>query len=213
MQERRRKDRPHRSVKLTVFDVSSMRLTRLFFSSNRVSTLPAGQESSDTVTCMRMNGNVVVLTRMWLVRGALFQISSVGSPSGKVVEPWGNVRRDLRVAVQRANAQLATEMGKRGGTFERSRTSRLTTCAGLLRLRLAQNDVPLLVIATLLGHSSTRMVEKVYGRLSAKNMDDAIAALPEFKSNKARIELTTGHDPACAIHIPGGECSCQAGRS
>jgi integrase len=47
---------------------------------------------------------------------------------------------------------------------------------------LVQNGVPLLTVATLLGHSSTRMVEKVYGRLSAKNMDDAIAALPAFGS-------------------------------
>lgn len=35
-------------------------------------------------------------------------------------------------------------------------------------------------VATLMGHSSTRMVEKVYGKLSAKNMDDAIAVLPVF---------------------------------
>ena len=36
-------------------------------------------------------------------------------------------------------------------------------------------------IASLLGHSSTRMVEKVDGKLSAKNLDDAISVLPTFE--------------------------------
>ena len=44
--------------------------------------------------------------------------SASSARHGAVVEHWGNVRRDLRAAVRRANAQLATEMAKRGGTFE-----------------------------------------------------------------------------------------------
>jgi hypothetical protein len=71
-------------------------------------------------------------------------------------------------------------------------------------------SAPLLVIASLLGHSSTRMVEKVYGRLSAKNMDDAIAVLPVFGEVKA---VTTIH-PAGTVttvcaDMPGTGANCR----
>jgi hypothetical protein len=83
---------------------------------------------------------------------------------------------------------------------------------------MVQNDVPLHVVANLLGHSSTRMVERVYGKLSKRNMDEAIAALPTFEARReiasaARLALTAGHEQECAIHVPGGECSCPAGRT
>lgn len=45
---------------------------------------------------------------------------------------------------------------------------------------LVQNGVPLHAVAKLLGHSSTRMVERGYAKLSQKNMDDAIAVPPAF---------------------------------
>ncbi|MGH7179913.1 MAG: tyrosine-type recombinase/integrase, partial [Tepidisphaeraceae bacterium] len=48
---------------------------------------------------------------------------------------------------------------------------------------LVQQGVPLLTVATLMGHSSTRMVERVYGRLSKQNLDSAIALLPSFRWN------------------------------
>ena len=110
---------------------------------------------------------------------------------GAVVEPWVNVRRDLRAAVTRANRAAELAERKRlelAGVdpdtaqvdpvpFVSPNDLRRTFASWLV-----QNGVPLLTVATLLGHSSTRMVEKVYGRLSAKNMDDAIAALPAFSA-------------------------------
>lgn len=61
-----------------------------------------------------------------------------------------------------------------------------------------QISVP--VIASLLGHSSTRMVEKVYGRLSAKNMDDAIAVPPVFgaPATAAIAEADPGRNDHCS---------------
>jgi integrase len=124
---------------------------------------------------------------------------------GRVVEPWGNVRRDLRAAVARANAAAAAAAELAGASapepipFVSPNDLRRTFASWL-----AQNGVPLLVIATLLGHSSTRMVEKVYGRLSAKNMDDAIAVLPVF----GEVRATTSFGPVgtmttvCA-EVPG----------
>lgn len=53
------------------------------------------------------------------------------------------------------------------------------------------------MIATLFGHSSTRMVEKAYGRLSAKTMDDAIAVLPVFGALPAAKEGKDDDDGEC----------------
>lgn len=101
---------------------------------------------------------------------------------GKVAEHWGNVRRDLHAAVERANI----------GIMQRAIDAGETTWVEIPKISpndlrrtfaswLVQNDVPLLTVAALMGHSSTRMVEKVYGKLSKRNFDEAIAALPELK--------------------------------
>lgn len=87
---------------------------------------------------------------------------------GRVVESWGNVRRDLHAAVARANRRAAQPM-PRVSPNDLRRT---------FASWLVQAGAPLLTVATLMGHSSTRMVERVYGRLSARNLADAIAVLP-----------------------------------
>lgn len=98
-----------------------------------------------------------------------------------VVEPWGNVRRDLRAAVARANRNdTAVAKGRRPLASRADPVHVPNDLRRTFASWLVQNDVPLLTVATLLGHSSTRMVEKVYGKLSAKNMDNAIAVLPAF---------------------------------
>jgi integrase len=131
----------------------------------------------------------------------------------RVVAPWGNVRRDLRAAVTRANRKLAAEAADRHVEPEVIPFVSPNDLRRTFASWLVQNGIDLLVVARLLGHSSTRMVERVYGRLSPKNMDDAIAALPAFTAAQsiARGAITAGHEPACAIHT-GGECSCPAGQ-
>lgn len=82
--------------------------------------------------------------------------------TGRVVERWGNVRRDLHAACDRAGV-------KRVSPNDLRRT---------FASWLVQQGVPLLTVAALLGHSTTRMLEKVYGRLSQENLESAIGALP-----------------------------------
>ena len=99
---------------------------------------------------------------------------------GNVAEHWGNVRRDLRRAVDAANL-AAIERAKQGA--ELPPTIPYVSPNDLRRTFaswLVQNGVPLLTVATLMGHSSTRMVERVYGKLSKQNFEDAIAALPRL---------------------------------
>lgn len=98
---------------------------------------------------------------------------------GLVVRHWGNVRRDLHIAVARANEKAtarAAELGSKPPVAipRVSPNDLRRTFASWL----VQQGVPLLTVATLMGHSSTRMVEKVYGKLSQANIDAAIAALP-----------------------------------
>jgi Phage integrase family/Astacin (Peptidase family M12A) len=109
------------------------------------------------------------------------QAVPAGRRTGRVAGAWGNVRRDLRAAVRRANAAAAAAAEQAGAAppdpipFVSPNDLRRTFASWLV-----QQGAPLLTVATLMGHSSTRMVEKVYGKLSAKNMDDAIALLPAF---------------------------------
>lgn len=90
---------------------------------------------------------------------------------GKVAEHWGNVRRDLRLAVDKANKKTAERI-----PYVSPNDLRRTFASWLV-----QNGVPLLTVATLMGHSSTRMVERVYGKLSKQNLEDAIARLPALR--------------------------------
>lgn len=112
---------------------------------------------------------------------------------GRVVEPWGNVRRDLRAAVDRANRKLAAAAAEVGAEPEVIPYVSPNDLRRTFASWLVQNGVPLHVVAKLLGHSSTRMVERVYGKLSQRNMDDAIAVLPTFESRRA-LPPPTGID-------------------
>jgi integrase len=82
--------------------------------------------------------------------------------AGPVVQPWGSVRRDLANACTRAGVPKVTPNDLR------------RTFASWL----VQAGESLFVVATLLGHNSTGMVEKVYGRLDAATLARAISKLP-----------------------------------
>jgi len=82
--------------------------------------------------------------------------------TGPVCEPWGNCRRDLDRACKRAGIPKVTP-----NDLRRTFSSWLVNAGESL-----------FVVATLLGHSSTRMVEKVYGRLTPATLANAIAKLP-----------------------------------
>ncbi len=85
--------------------------------------------------------------------------------TGPVLEPWGSCRRDLANACTRAGIPKVTPNDLR------------RTFASWL----VQAGESLFVVATLLGHNSTRMVEKVYGRLDQRTLDNAISKLPGYR--------------------------------
>ncbi len=114
---------------------------------------------------------------------------------GKVVEPWGNVRRDLHAAVERANVKIMQRAIDAGDdTWVEIPKVSPNDLRRTFASWLVQQGVPLLTVASLMGHSSTRMVERVYGKLSKRNFDEAIAALPDLKFDKAPVLPSGGED-------------------
>ena len=93
---------------------------------------------------------------------------------GAVLGVWANVRRDLAAACVRAGIPAISPHGFRH-TFASW---------------LVQRGVDLFVVAKLMGHGSTAMVQRHYGHLSPKNFEDAIAMLPTFD-----IAPSVGHAP------------------
>jgi hypothetical protein len=68
----------------------------------------------------------------------------------------------------------------------------------------------LFVVATLLGHSSTRMVEKVYGRLDQATLNAAISRLPGANAPQPTATAGVTADSRChagvtALPKNGGE--------
>lgn len=84
---------------------------------------------------------------------------------GLLAGHWGNVRRDLHTACDRAGI-------KRVSPNDLRRT---------FASWMVQNGVDLFTVSKLMGHTSTRMVEKVYGKLTRENMRAAVDAVPAFK--------------------------------
>ncbi len=85
---------------------------------------------------------------------------------GAIVPAWSNDSRDLRQACKRAGIARVSPNDMR------------RTFASWL----AQGNQSTLRIAKLLGHTTTRMAEQVYARLSTQSLSEAIKALPQRKA-------------------------------
>jgi integrase len=97
---------------------------------------------------------------------------------GKLFRPWSNVRRDLIEACKEASIPPCSPNDLR------------RTCATWLR---AAGVTPA-NIAPLMGHSDSKMVEKVYGRLSPRELGVLLAAqMPG--STAAHLQLTDADSP------------------
>jgi integrase len=92
--------------------------------------------------------------------GARPWLEALAPGTGPVIEPWTNVGRDLPRACERAGVPRCTPNDLR------------RTFASWL----VQAGTSLLVVSRLLGHSSTRMVDLVYGQLDEATLAAAIAA-------------------------------------
>jgi integrase len=92
------------------------------------------------------------------------------------VHPWAasNVRRDLTSLIVKVDPSWPTHVNRNGDTVPEplSPNDLRRTFASWM----VQAGVPLLVVARLLGHTTTRMVEAVYGQLDLETMRRAVAA-------------------------------------
>jgi integrase len=84
--------------------------------------------------------------------------------------PWSNVRRDLEVACRRAKVTRVTPNDLR------------RSCATILRLAGVEPSL----LAVMLGHRDTRMVERVYGRVAAEDLGRLIAQRTGTKTVQAQ---------------------------
>ena len=103
-------------------------------------------------------------------------------PSARVVSHWPNVRRDLAAAIARINKADAAAAAKRK---RKPPTPIAVVTPNDLRRTFAswlkQQGVDSFQVAKLLGHTSSKMVELVYGRLADETFVAAIAALPRLR--------------------------------
>src|SRR6266852_1680429 len=98
-------------------------------------------------------------------------------PSGPVVLPWLNARRDLRAACARLGIPPVTANDLR------------RTFASWLK----QQGVDSMVVARLMGHTTSAMVERVYGHLNDRTLREAANMLPRLEE-LAQIPVTKpGH--------------------
>lgn len=96
--------------------------------------------------------------------------------AGPIVQPWPNVRRDLAVACARAGVPRVTPNDLR------------RTFASWL----VQAGESNFVVSKLLGHSTTKMVDLVYGQLNTATLRSSVAKLPELP--------VSGHHPGPTIN-------------
>ena len=97
----------------------------------------------------------------------------------KILQPWAssNLNRDIRLALEGAGFALASANDLR------------RTHASLLR----QRGVPLDTIAFLLGHTSTAMVERVYGKTTVEAVADSLARCDESVPNGTKSRTNARH--------------------
>lgn len=122
---------------------------------------------------LRMPGTKRETRDRWVpIAPALYALLDAVPPKtrkGLVVLSWTSVRRDLHAAADRANRSGASVPHVSPNDLRRTFAS-----------WLVQSGVDLFTVSKLMGHSSTRMVEKVYGKLSKENLQAAISRVPQF---------------------------------
>lgn len=91
-------------------------------------------------------------------------LSAEKSKKGRVLSPWGNVRRDLAVACEKAGIDPVTPNDLR------------RTFASWLK----QAGVDSFTVGKLMGHTTSRMVELVYGHLNDEAFIGAMQELPDL---------------------------------
>ena len=160
------------------------------------------------VTGTKTAGSDRYVPVMPFVRGLLeFAVANGGGKDPKLFKPWPSMRRDILAACKRAGAPPATPNDLR-------RT---------LATWLIERAVPNHLVARVLGHVDTTMVDRVYGKASdaaiAQLIVDypgvaqgALAAVPPVYQAAAQSSVTSGNsgsenaeNPAEPALLPGHE--------
>ena len=103
-------------------------------------------------------------------------------------ERWHNALRDLAKACQKAGVHVVN--------FKDLRRSFATD--------LARAGVSPLILKDLMGHSTTRMLEKVYARIGrGKHMHDAMRAVPELRPDRATCVPETARSTGTVDSVGG----------
>lgn len=119
------------------------------------------------MTRLQLPGTKTNKARRWVPIATVLKLAleELGRGAGRIVKPWANVRRDLAVACRKAGIDKVTPNDLR------------RTFASWMK----NAGVDSKVVANLLGHSTTRMVDLVYGHLDDVTHDKAIKKLPGAK--------------------------------
>ena len=153
--------------------------------------IPAGKTRSRAVP-------IHPVLRPWLVaRGA------AAGWRGPLVDDWHNVRRDLAQICERAKVQAVTPHDLR------------RTYASWL----VQSGASNLLVARLLGHSTTRMVDEVYGQIDLGTLRRAVDLLPAAELSAPATDRSSpvGDLPELVAALPSvdlvlsGSIACRTG--
>ncbi|HEU4616161.1 MAG TPA: tyrosine-type recombinase/integrase [Kofleriaceae bacterium] len=185
---------PHPNAKpATLAKIERMRINRtlycmlIAFASPRRGELEKLQwEDVDLVRCTiripkgKTKGRVVPLhplLRPWL--------AALDRGTGPMIEPWPNDKRELARACERAGVPRVTpnDLRRSFATW------------------LKQSDVDSAVVAAMMGHTSTAMVDRVYGRLDEGNLRRAIARLPGATEAPTQPTEAAGQSAATDCHV------------
>ena len=131
---------------------------------------------------VRIRGTKTERSDRWIpIAAPLRDVIQRRASSDPLFPRWVNVNRDLRAGCARAKIAGVTP-----------NDLRRTFCSWL-----ANAGVPLLVTSRLMGHTSTRMVERVYARLGVDIQVDAVSRLPGVYAGEP--ENTGGADTADTV--------------
>lgn len=97
---------------------------------------------------------------------------NVHNRKGPIVGLWQRVNADLKAACERANIAPASP-----------NDLRRTFCSWMMQAGLSAN-----VVRRLMGHTSTKMIDLVYGQFDWKTLEGAVALLPSKREEDAERE-------------------------
>jgi integrase len=125
----------------------------------------------------------------WQKRLMAFAAEHAGGEKGALFRPWCSYRRDLNAAMARAGIKRAHEDGSIRAMSISSNDLRRTTATWM-----RAEGVPTDLIAAVLGHRDTRMIDRVYGRLPKEILAARI---------KGAVDLASDNDCTTIVRKQG----------